>query len=81
MSNIREIGKKSAIIYHILQSIWRIGSMKINYIEMILVLRKKLNIYQQQLGNILEFLLTLLIYGKRDIMSQFYLQNDGLKVV
>lgn len=55
--------------------------MKINYTEMILVLRKKFNIYQQQLGNILEFLLTLLIYGKGDIMSQFYLQNDGLKVV
>lgn len=54
--------------------------MKINYTEMILVLRKKLNIYQQH-GDILEFLLTLLIYEKRDIMSQFYLQNNGLKVV
>ena len=55
--------------------------MKINYTEMIFVLRKKLNIYQQQHGDIFEFLLTLLIYGKRDIMSQFYLQNNGLKVV
>ena len=50
--------------------------MKINYAEMILALRVKLNISQQQLGDMLGVSFTRLIDVKRDIMSQHFLQKN-----